>query len=334
MKKIVSMIIMAALVLSLLAACGGNETGDATENTDSTTQDTTTDASGDTTDDDVDAVTTASIVDNAAALVTALSADGAWLAATLNDIVVADDIVVDGQFEHREAIDRKLALYTQDEDRNITAQFTLTAPKMIVKSENFRITGGTFVGDVYVEAPGFKLDKSSTVDGDIYFASKALMDTFTVTDTASVTGKIVVDGVDVVTTASITTDVNTLVAGLSADGFWLVAALNNMTTNQDIVVDGQFEHREEIARKLALYTQDEDRNVTASFTLTAPKLIVKSENFKIQGGTFVGDVYVEANGFRIQNGTVEGNVYFASQEYMDSMVEDESGSVTGEIAVQ
>ncbi len=333
MKKLLTLLLTLSLVASLFIGCGSKEeTAEETSN-DTTKEETTTETKEETTEE-ADVVTTASIVTEGSALIPALSADGAWLAATLNDIEVADEIVVDGQFENREVIDRKLALYTQDEDHNITAQFTLTAPKMTVKSENFRITGGTFKGDVYVEAPGFKLDKSSTVDGNIYFASKELMDSFVVTETSKVTGQIYIDGVDVVTTASITTDVNTLVNGLKADGFWLVAALNNMTTNEEIVVDGEFIHREEVARKLALYTQDEERNVTASFTLTAPKLIVKSENFKLQGGTFVGDVIVEANGFHIVNGTVEGNVYFTSQEYMDSMVEDETGSVTGEIAVQ
>lgn len=333
MKKLLTLLLTLSLVASLFIGCGSKEETAEETSTDTTKEETTGETKEETTEE-ADVVTTASIVTEGSALIPALSADGAWLAATLNDIEVSEEIVVDGQFEHREAIDRKLALYTQDEDHNITAQFTLTAPKMTVKSENFRITGGTFKGDVYVEAPGFKLDKSSTVDGNIYFASKELMDTFVVTNTAKVTGQIYIDGVDVVTTASITTDVNTLVKGLSAEGTWLVAALNNMSSTEDIVVDGEFIHREEVARKLALYTQDEERNITASFTLTAPKLIVKSENFKIQGGTFVGDVYVEANGFRIQAGSVDGNVYFASQEYMDSMVEDETGSVTGEITVQ
>lgn len=333
MKKLLTLLLTLSLMATLFIGCGSDEPAEEAASNETATEETAEETTEETTEE-ADVVTTASIVTEGSALIPALSADGAWLAATLNDIEISEEIVVDGQFEHREAIDRKLALYTQDEDHVITAQFTLTAPKMTVKSENFRITGGTFKGDVYVEAPGFKLDKSSTVDGNIYFASKELMDSFVVTETSKVTGQIYIDGVDVVTTASITTDVNTLVNGLKADGFWLVAALNNMTTNEEVVVEGEFIHREEVARKLALYTQDEERNITASFTLTAPKLIVRSENFKLQGGTFVGDVIVEANGFHIVNGTVEGNVYFASQEYMDSMVEDESGSVTGEIAVQ
>lgn len=334
MKRQIALLIVMIMSLTLFAACNGSkETTEKETTTEQTTEKTETTETTESSEE-VDAVTTASIVDSPDALVNGLSADGTWIVATLNDIEVADDIVVDGQFEHREAIDRKLALYTQDEERNITAQFTLTAPKLTVKSENFRITGGTFKGDVYVEAPGFKLDKASTVDGNIYFASKELLDTFVVSDTSAVTGTIAVDGVDVVTSASLVTDVDGLVNGLSADGTWIVATYFNMTSKSDIVVEGEFIHREAVARKLALYTQDADRNITASFTLTAPKMIVKSENFRIQGGTFKGDVYVEANGFNVVKGSVDGNIYYATQEYKDSAVIDENSTVTGAQEVQ
>ncbi|MGL1891978.1 MAG: polymer-forming cytoskeletal protein [Spirochaetaceae bacterium] len=138
---------------------------------------------------ETDALTTASIVNNGKSLAKAMSDKGFWLAATLKDVEVSKDFVVEGEFVHKEKIDRKLALYAQDEDHKITAQFTLTAPKMIVRSENFRITGGTFKGDVYVEAMGFKLDKSSTVDGDIYFKTQEMMDSFTMHETATFNGK-------------------------------------------------------------------------------------------------------------------------------------------------
>ncbi len=140
-------------------------------------------------DSKVDVVTTASIVNNGKALMNAVSAKGGWLAATLNDITLTEDIVIDGKFISKEKVDRKLALYTQDDKRNITAQFTLTAPKMIVKSPNFRITGGTFKGDIYVEAEGFKLDKSSTVIGNIYFKTKDQQKSFVMDKTAVFKGK-------------------------------------------------------------------------------------------------------------------------------------------------
>lgn len=284
---------------------------------------------------EADVVTTASIVTDGEALAKAMSADGFWLAAALNDVSYDKDFVVDGEFVHREVVDRKLALYTQDEERNITAQFTLTAPKMVVKSPNFRITGGTFKGDVYVQAEGFKLDKSSTVDGDIYFQNQAQADMFEIHETAKHMGKVVVEGADALTTASIVTDGAALAKAMGADGFWLAAALNDVSYDKDFVVEGEFIHRDVVDRKLALYTQDENRKITAQFTLTAPKMIVKSPNFRITGGTFQGDVYVEAEGFKLdKSSTINGNIYFSTQEQMDNFEMHETAAHNGEKSVK
>lgn len=135
--------------------------------------------------------------------------------------------------------------------------------------------------------------------------------------------------VDVVTTASIVDNGEALVKALSTEGTWIAATLNDITLTEDLVVEGEFINKEKIVRKIAPYTQDADKNVTASFTITAPKMIVKSENTKIQNGTFAGDVYVEAKGFTLANATVTGNVYFATQELMDSAVIDEKSKITG-----
>jgi hypothetical protein len=142
---------------------------------------------------------------------------------------------------------------------------------------------------------------------------------------------------DAVTTASIVNDGTAFVKAIGKDGTWIVATLNDLTVDQDLVVEGEFHDKgdatKDLYRKLALYAQDADRNVTARYKLTAPKMTVKSPNTKIQGGTFVGDVYVESNGFVVTDATIEGNVYFASQEYMDSSNLKE-GTVTGEAALQ
>lgn len=340
MKKLMAVLLTAILATALFTACGKEEVQVETPAKVEEVKEEA--AATETATEDVDAVTTASIVDNGDAVVAALSADGTWIVATLNDTTTDKEIVVEGLFYNKDDKDsniyRKLALYTQDEDHKIIDQFSLTAPKMTVKSENFRIQGGTFKGDVYVEATGFNLSSSATVDGNIYFASKELLDTFTLTDSSVVTGMLTVDGVDVVSTASLVTDTDSLVNALSADGTWIVAIYNNMTFKADLVVDGVFYNKDDttsnLYRKLALYTQDADHNITASFTLSAPSLTVKSENFKIQGGTFKGDVYVEAPGFTVSKGSVDGNVYFATQELMDSMVADESGVITGVVEVK
>lgn len=133
-----------------------------------------------------DVVTTASIVNNGDALLKAVSKEGKWIAATVNDIVIDKEIVVEGQFTYRDAIVRKIALYTQDDKRNVTARFRLQAPKMIIRSENTVLQSGTFVGDVQVEAKGFKL-VDFRVDGNVFFTTDEFKNTFTKDDKSTVT---------------------------------------------------------------------------------------------------------------------------------------------------
>lgn len=140
--------------------------------------------------------------------------------------------------------------------------------------------------------------------------------------------------VDTVSTASIVDSGSEFLKAAGADGTWIIAVTEDITINQEIVVGGQFTRRDEIYRKIALYAQDEDRNVTDRYTLTAPKLTVRSENTRIQGGTFIGDVYVEANKFHIYDGKVDGNIYFATEEYKSSFSLQEGGEVIGELKVQ
>lgn len=140
--------------------------------------------------------------------------------------------------------------------------------------------------------------------------------------------------VDAQTSASVVNNAEAFEKAISKDGTWIAATLNDLTIDKDLVLEGEFTNKDKPARKIALYTQDADHKVTASFKLTAPKLTIKSENARIQGGTFVGDVYVEANGFTIVNATVEGNLYFANDEYKASFIPAEDGKVTGETAVK
>jgi len=134
---------------------------------------------------------------------------------------------------------------------------------------------------------------------------------------------------DAVSGASKATDPDSFIKGAGKDGAWIIYTLADMTIDKEIVLEGEFINKEKPARKIALYTQDAERNVTARFTLTAPKLTVKSENARIQGGTFKGDVYVEANGFMVVDAKVEGNVYFASEEIKSTFKLDKGGTVSG-----
>ncbi|MBB6624337.1 hypothetical protein [Clostridium gasigenes] len=140
------------------------------------------------------------------------------------------------------------------------------------------------------------------------------------------------ESVDAVTSSSIVKSDDGLIKALSADGTWIIAITGDLQTTKELVMDGVFYSKDDkangLARKLALYDQDADKKVTASHTLTAPKMTVKSENGKIQEGTFVGDIYVEANGFLLKNTKVKGNVYFANEEYKNSFKLD-GGEISG-----
>lgn len=316
MKKFITLLVVVLVLMAAMISCSGDNNANTNEN------------------EATDAVTTASIVTEADAFVQGLSAEGTWIVAALNDIELDKELVVEGVLLKDDVPTRKIALYTQDEDRNVTARFTLTVPKMTIKSENTKIQSGVVKGDIYVESKMFKL-VDTTVEGNVYFANKEALDTFSIDDNSKITGDMQLEGVDVVTSASLVVNPNDLVKALSKDGTWIVAVYHNMVLDQDIIVEGEFVPKEVIDRKLALYTQDADRNITASFTVTAPKMVVKSENFRIQGGTFKGDVYVEANGFQLsKNATVDGNIYFATQDNQDSFILEDGSTVTGETAVQ
>ena len=138
---------------------------------------------------------------------------------------------------------------------------------------------------------------------------------------------------DATSAASVVSTAEGVLAAAGEDGTWIIAITEDVTVDEEIVLAGEFTRRDEVARKVALYAQDEDRNITDRYTLTAPRLVVQSPNARIQGGTFVGDVRVEANGFLIVDASVEGDVTFASSEYRES-AEIEEGSVTGEITVE
>ena len=139
---------------------------------------------------------------------------------------------------------------------------------------------------------------------------------------------------DAVTSASIVDNEANFKKAISKEGTWIIATLRDMTFTEDLVLEGEFTNKDKPARKIALYTQDADKNITNSFTLTAPKITIRSTNARIQGGTFIGDVYVEANGFQVVNAKIQGNVYFAKDEFQATYDPSDQGSVTGVTEVQ
>lgn len=170
--------------------------------------------------------------------------------------------------------------------------------------------------------------------------SRPAEQTATKTETKTET-KAPAEKVDTVTTASIVDKAEAFEKAISKDGTWIIATLNDITIDKDLVLEGEFKNgkkdkdgKDAIQRKIGLYTQDENKKVTASFTLTAPKLTIKSPNARIQNGTFKGDLYVETKGFQLVGAKVEGNVYFASEEAKAGFKMDEKSSITGKQEVK
>lgn len=160
---------------------------------------------------------------------------------------------------------------------------------------------------------------------------------FSVTLLASCTQSSVKDySSDVITTASVVDNANAFEKAIAKDGKWIIAITKDLKIDKELVLDGDFKNgrtdssgTELIQRKIALYTQDSNRNVTNRFTLTAKKLTIKSANASIQHGTFKGELYVTVNNFQLIDATIDGNIYFQSDEIKSTFVMDDKSKVTG-----
>lgn len=143
-------------------------------------------------------------------------------------------------------------------------------------------------------------------------------------------------GTDMKTTASIVNTEAAFEKAISSKGKWIICLLKDLTFNKDLVLEGEFDNGKKdeagnkiIQRKIALYTQDDNRNITNRFKLTAPKLTIKSPKASIQHGTFKGDLYVSAKNFELVDATVEGNVYFTTDEAKSTFKKDATSKITG-----
>lgn len=186
--KVVKGFLVAGLAAVLLAGCGSNNGESANSSAAPAATAAASAAATAAPSAAADAVTTASIVNQADAFKTAVSESGTWIIAILNDLTVDGEVTVAGEFHDKndatKDIYRKIALYAQDADHNVTAQYTLTTPKLTVQSENLRIQGGTVKGDVVVEANGFNLYNNATIDGNLTFANADVQ------KTAKIEGKV------------------------------------------------------------------------------------------------------------------------------------------------
>jgi hypothetical protein len=273
----------------------------------------------------------------------ALGPDGGWIVIWTGDTTFSEEVTVSGEVyeeEGAEAPRRKLALYAQDSDRNVTDRYTLTVPRLVVDHANTRIQAGEVAGEVFVNAEGFELTSGATINGNLYFADEATQESASISDDSTVMGEIRIGSpADAMSrpTEMTATNADNLQEAVGADGSWIVIFEGDVTVDQDVTVFGavyEEEGAEAPRRKLALYTQDSDRNVTARFTLTVPRLIVHHMNTRIQAGTIAGDVYVEEEGFELTSGaTIDGNLYFASEALQDSASISDDSTVTGSIEI-
>lgn len=146
---------------------------------------------------------------------------------------------------------------------------------------------------------------------------------------------------DTTTTASIVNDTAAFEKAISKTGNWIIAILGDLKDDKDLVLDGEFKNgkkdangNDQIQRKLAFYSQDANKNVTARYTLTAPSLTIRSPKAAIWYGTFKGDLYVETNDFQLIGATVDGNVYFATDAAKAGFKADKDSKITGKQEVK
>ncbi len=192
------------LIIFLFAGCGKKDAGTDNNPTPTSAGQATPTQAGETTPTQTatptaqatpDAVSSASIVDTSDAFVKAISKTGTWIIATTKDLTIDKDLLLEGEFKNgkkddagKDVIQRKIALYEQDENRNITKKFTLTAPKLTITSPMASIQHGTFIGDLYVSVSDFKL-VDAIVDGNVYFTTNEAKSTFSMDETSKITGK-------------------------------------------------------------------------------------------------------------------------------------------------
>lgn len=117
-----------------------------------------------------------------------------------NDIETAKDLILEGSFsktctatENNIVIDvgRKLNLSSADRETNINRDYKLISPKLIIRSKNSTITGGKYIGDLYVEEEGLTLD-NIYIDGNVIFKNSKVRESFQDKNNTIVSGEIII----------------------------------------------------------------------------------------------------------------------------------------------
>lgn len=117
---------------------------------------------------------------------------------------------------------------------------------------------------------------------------------------------------------------------------------NDIEANNELIMEGDFSKTDtaeenkvsNIGRELNLFYIDNSNNFINSYTLSVPKLVIKSNDTTIRGGRIKGDIYVESNGLILDDTKVEGNVYFKDKKNKDSFKLENTASVLGNIEIE
>lgn len=117
---------------------------------------------------------------------------------------------------------------------------------------------------------------------------------------------------------------------------------SNIETNNELEMEGDFSKTDttegnkvsHIGRELNLFYIDKSNNVINSYTLSVPKLIIKSNDTTIRGGKIKGDIYVESDGLILDDTKVEGNIYFKDKNSEDSFKLENTASISGNIEIR
>lgn len=143
----------------------------------------------------IDEFENTSMVTNESELVVALKES--YSITLKNNITSNNDFIMEGEFtktdttEENKVINvrRHLNIFYIDSSNNIISNYILEAPSLIIKSKDVTIKGGKFIGNIYVERPGFILNDTK-VEGDIYFKDEESKASFKLENTANISGKI------------------------------------------------------------------------------------------------------------------------------------------------
>lgn len=139
---------------------------------------------------------------------------------------------------------------------------------------------------------------------------------------------------DAVSSASVALDEASFIKGISPEGTFIVFITKDMSFTEDLFVSGEFTQKDKDGKEALVRSLAFTKTGAERYVVTAPNMIIQSENTLMEYSTFKGDVYVESPGFTTMDSSIEGNLYFASQELMDAFKVDEKTTISGETAVK